>query len=266
MISSPYAPVPPFLYKYRPVHGPDDQYTRDIIVGNRLWFSAAKAFNDPFDSFPYFSLESTDEQYETYLSRIVNQCMPDAQPAERLDALNLMRSQSRDDIAAAMQGANAPHLEHLAVCCLSAACDQILMWSHYANAHSGICLRFSTRPYTQDILDAAYPVNYAQERAVVNRVTSTSDHEAVFQAMLVKADFWAYEQEYRLFRPHLLSGSGHESFMPDRLDGVIFGARCSPEDRALVKGWVEERGGGVELLEAIPDKRQFRLSVRSLRA
>ena len=100
-------------------------------------------------------------------------------------------------------------------------------------------------------------------RFVVNRATATEDYEGLFDAMLVKADFWAYEQEHRLFRREVLGGAGLQSFPPDRLDGIIFGVRCGPEERALVKTWVEERGNEVELLEAVPDTKRFGVSIKS---
>ena len=80
-----------------------------------------------------------------------------------------------------------------------------------------------------------------------------------------KADFWAYEQEHRLFRREVLGGAGVEPFAPDRLDGIIFGARCGPDEQALVRSWVEERGLEVEFLKAVPDAKQFRVAIKPAR-
>ena len=258
------SPLPKSLYKYRSISGEAAGYTRDILVNHRLWFSTASTFNDPFDSFPYLSFEGPQKAYETYIARIVDDALKSGYRADRTTLIEGILRQPRDVLAAEMQKTEPDHLQYLAVCCLSAVPDQVLMWSHYASSHTGICLRFNTRMPQSDLPDLAYKVDYRQASPIVNRVTAPDDYEQLFAAMLVKADFWEYEDEYRMFRPDRLNGAGHESFAPDRLDGVIFGARCSADDRRMVMGWIAERGGGVELLEAVPDPKQYRLDLRSL--
>lgn len=258
------SPLPQSLYKYRSLSGDAAGYTRDILVNNRLWFSTASTFNDPFDSFPYLSFEGPVQAYETYVARIVDSALKAGFHADRATLIQDILRQPREILEAEMQKTQPDHLQYLAVSCLSAVPDQVLMWSHYASSHTGICLRFNTRLPQTDLPDLAYKVAYQADRPIVNRVIAPDDYEQLFEAMLVKADFWAYEEEYRLFRPDRMNGAGCENFASDRLDGVIFGARCSPEDRQMVMGWIEERGGGVDLFEAIPDPRHYRLEARSL--
>ncbi|MFA4893941.1 DUF2971 domain-containing protein [Brevundimonas sp.] len=257
------SPPPPVLYKYRSLSaGVARDFTRDIIVNSRLWFAQASSFNDPFDSYPFFTLDSTPEQYEAYLRHVVDKANTDTSEGVRQRVFAYLMGLSPEQIAHQLQQASGLHLQGLAVCCLSAVNDQVLMWSHYADSHAGICLRFRTRPLSGDIPDLAYRVSYSADRPVVNRATATEDYAALFDAMLVKADFWEYEQEHRLFRREVLGGAGLESFSPDRLDGIIFGVRCGPDEQALVRTWVEERGLEVEFLKAVPDARQFRVSVQ----
>jgi len=255
-------PPPPVLYKYRSLApGPAREFTRDIIVNNRLWFAQASSFNDPFDSFPFFTLDSTPEQYEAYVRHVVDKANVDVSDAEREQVFAHLMGLSPEAIAERVQEAGGDNLQGMAVCCLSAVNDQVLMWSHYADSHAGLCLRFKTRPLVGDIPDLAYRVSYSADRPVVNRATDTHDYDALFDAMLVKADFWAYEQEHRLFRREVLGGDGLETFAPDRLDGIIFGARCGPDEQDLVRNWVEERGLEVEFLKAVPDAKRFRVTI-----
>ena len=249
------SPLPKSLYKYRSLSGDAAKYTRDILVNHRLRFSTASTFNDPFDSYPYLSFEGSQEQYEQFTARFVDAAVKSGQLLDREASIQNLLSQPRELLFEQMQASPPEHLDHLAVCCLSGAYDQVLMWSHYASSHTGICLRFNTRMPQTDPPDLAYKVDYQKARPVVNRVTAPKAYEELFAAMLVKADFWEYEDEYRIFRPGGLNGAGYESFAPDRLDGVIFGARCPAEHRQMVMGWIAERGGGVELLEAVPDPR-----------
>lgn len=256
-------PPPAVLYKYRSLApGPAREFTRDIIVNSRLWFAQASSFNDPFDSFPFFTLESTPEQYEAYVRRIVDKADTEGVPIGREEVFAYLMSLSPDEIAEKVHEAGGDNFQGMAVCCLSAVNDQVLMWSHYADSHAGLCLRFKTRPLAGDIPDLAYRVSYSADRPVVNRATDTEDYDGLFDAMLVKADFWEYEQEHRLFRREGLGGAGLESFAPDRLNGIIFGARCGPDEQAVVRSWVEERGLEVEFLKAVPDAKQFRVAIK----
>lgn len=257
-------PPPPVLYKYRSLAPGARDFTRDIIINSRLWFAQAASFNDPFDSFPTFSLDSSPAEYEAYVRYVVDMAHPLASPEERARTFDYLVSLSPAAASEMMQRAGANHMQSLAMCCLSGVHDQVLMWSHYADSHAGVCLRFKTRPLSADIPDLAYRVSYSAERPVVNRATATDDYARIFDAMLVKADFWTYEQEHRLFRRKVLGGAGHEAFPPDRLDGVIFGARCGPDERAMVREWVAERGIPVEFLEAKPNPQRFRLEVGPL--
>lgn len=172
--------------------------------------------------------------YETYIARIVDDALKAGYEADRATLIEGILRQPREVLAAEMQKTQPDHLQYLAVSCLSAVLDQVLMWSHYASSHTGICMRFNTRMPQTDPPDLAYKVDYREARPIVNRVTAPDDYEQLFEAMLVKADFWSDEEEYRMFRPDRLKGAGHESFAPDRLDGVIFGASCSAADRQMV--------------------------------
>ena len=257
-------PPPPLLYKYRSLAPETREFTRDIIVNNRLWFAQAASFNDPFDSFPTFTLDSSLEEYEAYVRYVVNKAQPLASTAERAGVLDYLMTLPPQAASEMLHRAGGIHMQSLAVYCLSGVNDQVLMWSHYADSHAGVCLRFRTTPLSADLPDLAYRVSYAADRPVVNRATGTEDYAGIFDAMLVKADFWAYEQEHRLFRREVLGGAGHEAFPPERLDGIIFGARCGSDERAMVRKWVAERGVPVEFLEATPDPERFRLAIKRL--
>ena len=58
------------------------------------------------------------------------------------------------------------HITNMGVFCLSERCDSILMWSHYADCHKGVCIGFDTtyfkQPHIQKIrYNSEYPnLNY----------------------------------------------------------------------------------------------------------
>ena len=68
------------------------------------------------------------------------------------------------------------------------------------------------------------------------------------KALLTKADFWAYEQEWRIIEHD--KGPGAHIYPPSLLDGIILGARICPENRAKVLSWVSSRATKIEVLQA----------------
>jgi hypothetical protein len=105
-------------------------------------------------------------------------------------------------------------------------------------------------------------VVYAKERPLINRVKITlsaeKDWVGYSRALLTKADFWAYEEEWRALG---MNGPGEQPFHPKSLCGIIFGARATAQTRSLVASWIEERGIPLELLDAVPDRDTFRINI-----
>ena len=179
--------------------------------------------------------------------------------ASRFERRATRRRMLADDIPsfqANMQKVMDDRMTQIGVCSFSQSRDNILMWSHYASSHGGVCLRF--RPTRAD--EGFYhgsPVAYSVDRPVINVMKSTM-LEWAEKALFTKADYWDYEKEWRIFDLHEV---GYHPFRPGVLDGIILGARISPEDRALVLNWVEARKTPTEVLVASFDPQRFRLVI-----
>lgn len=51
------------------------------------------------------------------------------------------------------------------ICCFSESCNDLLMWSHYANAHKGICVEYDLKLLKDvDIIKHIFPVVYSKKR------------------------------------------------------------------------------------------------------
>ena len=74
----------------------------------------------------------------------------------------------------------------------------ILMWSHYADAHKGFCIGFSRK---NDYFKMAESVRYRRYRSNLNgaNIDSTTPASILKTTALEKAIDWAYEEEERLF-------------------------------------------------------------------
>jgi hypothetical protein len=83
------------------------------------------------------------------------------------------------------------------IICLSKNWDEILMWSHYANSHTGICLGFEIEE--ANLME----VNYQERRLTladlgIDSIAEFGEPE-MRKLLLTKFKTWTYESEYRVF-------------------------------------------------------------------
>ena len=145
---------------------------------------------------------------------------------------------------------------------LSEKNDDLLMWSHYANSHKGICLEFGT--FQPSLLDGARPVRYADEFPAMElyEIVVHEDLRKSASWMLTKAAQWGYEKEWRVL--DFDDGPGPKSFPPACLTGVIVGCRIPETDRKTVSSWLLTRRCAVAVYQAKQVSGHFRLKIEPL--
>lgn len=250
---------PEYLYKFRALDNVSAQYTFDIIRNRALWFSKPLAFNDPLDCVPVVSSAATDEEFKAYLDRLFKQQNPEMGRTSRRAAISdilrdprrrhdseVVKQMFKDTVEKAVNSAG--------VLSLTSRYDHVLMWSHYASSHSGICLRFKIREASW--IKSAQKVIYSADRPIMNVIRDEAK-DMQRKAILTKADFWSYEDEWRIIDP--MRGAGAHAFDPPDLDGVIFGKKTTPEHRAEIARLVSRLPHTVELLQSDIDSKQYRL-------
>ena len=105
-------------------------------------------------------------------------------------------------------------LSKLTVTCFSSSgWDNQLMWSHYANSYSGICVEYDFGKMN-DFIGFMYPVKYSNIRPTVslkdlglssftkdengNLITDEVNIKSIFSYLLSKNKCWGYEEEWRI--------------------------------------------------------------------
>lgn len=105
-------------------------------------------------------------------------------------------------------------LSKLTVTCFSASgWDNQLMWSHYANSYSGICVEYDFEKMDK-FIGFVYPVKYSSIRPTISLkdlglaelkkdedgklITEEVNINAIFAALLAKNKCWNYEEEWRI--------------------------------------------------------------------
>lgn len=105
-------------------------------------------------------------------------------------------------------------LSKLTITCFSASgWDNQLMWSHYANSYSGICVEYDFEKMDR-FIGFMYPVKYSSVRPTIslkdlgltkfkkdengNLITDEVDISTIFSYLLTKNECWNYEKEWRI--------------------------------------------------------------------
>jgi hypothetical protein len=144
------------------------------------------------------------------------------------------------------------------VLCLSEVHDSILMWSHYADCHAGVCLVYDT---TGSFFAQAQPVRYQRTRPSVNPVVHTTD-EMLHNAIFTKSEEWAYEKEWRIL--HYQQGKGERQAPTSSLKAIILGINVSGSDRQLVQAWANASAAKPRVFRAFLSDTEFAVSVPGL--
>lgn len=84
------------------------------------------------------------------------------------------------------------------VVCLSEVYDSILMWSHYAQNHTGFCIEYDFEENNM-FYKRLYPVKYTKDRYAISKAEmSNSNTHWIYKTICSKSDVWSYEKEWRI--------------------------------------------------------------------
>lgn len=103
--------------------------------------------------------------------------------------------------------------DNFAITCFSKKSDEILMWSHYANKHTGFCVEYDFSKCTNwAALITLFPVIYSKNRphfpmSIFEQSNNFKDITvkegndsiiSLIRLLLIKSDIWSYEEEWRI--------------------------------------------------------------------
>lgn len=149
------------LYRYASF----ENWDRDItnLYNNTIYLTSMNCQNDPFE----FSLNvklSEDERFNELNDILINH--------------------------------NQQLKNQLAIKCFTEKYDNLLMWAHYANSHSGYCIEYSMLDMFNKFNELIIPVNYCSKLPICNE--NYDILQSIYRATTKSKD-WEYEQEWRIF-------------------------------------------------------------------
>lgn len=154
-------------------------------------------------------------------------------------------------------------MKRTAIFCMSESSDSVLMWSFYAQNHTGIAIEFAPNHF-QSPLSLSRPVQYVTD---VPKLTfrelfrSLSNRQAAIEQLirtftLTKSEEWSHEKEWRVV---VAGGSGIRPFFSEDINAVYMGCRMSQKDQDRVKAIVRATYPNAKLFLASKSPTDFAL-------
>jgi hypothetical protein len=230
----------------------------------KLWVSKPEAFNDPFDCGLEITKAITEEDVLYAIKDKYGERSNWPQRiAKYVDSIFDVDGTFTPKERRRVDNETEVLLEenkNSGVLCLCEVNDSILMWSHYAMNHTGICIEYERKPGTA-LADPELcsPVQYGSTypaidlgKMLVHRSGQTMD-----LMMRFKAASWSYEKEWRLITDE--GNKPHD--LPGPISKVIFGLRTPKDFRRKVQRLCDKRG--IRTVQAFRAPMEFRIEIPS---
>lgn len=146
------------------------------------------------------------------------------------------------------------------VYCFSSINDNILLWSHYAGGHRGICLEFDSKQFDK-ALEMKYFSVYPSIRPIdqmrrYNLSRSQDMNEEILLPLLSKSIDWSYEKEWRIFHEQSNYLFGYE---PTALKSVYFGLKAERHNIELISSILRNKYRNVNTYKAVKNRDKYKI-------
>lgn len=244
------------LYMYK---SPNDN-TLNILRNRCLWAAKPEHFNDPFDCDLEISVCITEDvMLESMRQRGDSESAIDEYKKSNLSLDGKFAPEELRRVDNLIQKLIKEN-KNMGVVCLSEVCDSILMWSHYAEKHRGVCFEF-TRSEDNALgdLELCSPVKYDRYYPIIDlgQILLKKDGTTLERMMRSKSGDWAYEKEWRLTTPQ----GDREYPLPGPISRVILGIKIDDPFKSDIKDLCQERN--IPCVQARKIDREFRIEVPS---
>jgi hypothetical protein len=285
------------LYKYLPPE------RIDVLSNGLIRFTQPALFNDPFEMSPYISAIASEEEIDEIFdakheAQVEEQYLNHNRAFRRRNSLERFKKGFTKEVLLPRirESAKGAALDHardslsiamsqaIGVLCLTGKADNLLMWAHYADSHTGLVIELDVEhPFFKQVfedplspvgLDEDLSKDYGYLKPMVydnHRPEITISSVKSFDSFLIKSKDWAYEEEWRMLMPTanatkvIKMGDGVDICLYEvpkvAITKVILGCRASDELLNLVKQIKEsdEDLSHLQIEKMALDKKDFRL-------
>ena len=170
------------------------KFFKDIVTNRRLYAASFRTLNDPMEGLLYLFDESVSTRY-------------------------------RDSVRSASGRLN--------ICSLCKSRDNSLLWSYYADGHTGVAIGVTVLDQRSPRVDEPAEVTYDMTVNIGPATAQTDQPGAVAKCVLSqKLTFWEHEKEYRVFTT--------QRYVPVEIREIVLGCRMSKDNAQRVRKLVSK--------------------------
>ena len=259
---------PKYLYKYYQFD--IKEHYKDILFRDSLYCSSPKDLNDPFDC----SLNIIFRKHcKGYIKKhLVEEIIPQYIDNFSSDSLKIKKANSYIDEnyhkfdprvksnELALQNGYRNKVLSLGVYCLTELNNNVLMWSHYSNKHTGFCVEFNCNELVNAILvDAENKrvtpyLNKVSYKRYYPRISAYKD---LVESLYIKSFLWRYEKEWRIVYSDYAGQS--INLPPNVITAIYMGLEIQPDQKDIIKKIISERQYKIDLYKAKKVQNKFAL-------
>ncbi|MDD2797009.1 MAG: DUF2971 domain-containing protein [Bacteroidales bacterium] len=220
-----------------------------ILLKQSLKFSSPKEFNDPFDC--HNSLLRFDFDHVLVDNELKNKFTNrgDRRKAKRL----LSKKENYEQLIDREK-------KRFKMSCFSESYKNVLMWSHYADKHKGICIGFKFSPVYRDRFVLAV-VKYIEK--IIPLDGSSDVPSTILYWLTTKSKFWGYEAEIRaITKAKELNSVEYVKYEKEDVVEIIFGCKISNNEIDLALKAIKDGGfkmPSIRIYKMIIDEDTFSL-------
>ncbi len=255
--------LPRFIYKYRSCN----KYSYNDLFNNFAHLSCPTGFNDPLDCTSICTYEQAmllsllhENKYKTdstdipdnsfwsedYVEYVKNQLLKGksykqilVNRIQEMGAFSKWEAQNyykkfKRNIDLKILKLSEDYKKQMLLCCFAATVKNNLMWSHYANSHTGFCLEYDLHKLDNNsqFLHALYPIIYSKKPLLSNiQACFYTETTKDMLTIMNKSSDWSYEEEYRLFCPAEFEQDYNMPILPSR---IFLGLNIKTKDQEKI--------------------------------
>lgn len=192
---------PRTLIKFYPGRYESDgtNYFLDNLRNSKIWLSSPLYFNDPFDCAINYDFETEAIWHSQYILKLL---------IGESEARKILYSEIAKPTLCIVEEIMKKHMSEplkkfensMRVACFSEPDNltSLIMWSHYADSHSGVCVEYDFETVKNVVPTACIPVKYTDSYRYSIDPKNSEEGVANFFKMYTKSTEWEYEKEWRV--------------------------------------------------------------------
>lgn len=262
----------------------------DILKDKMISFTKPDSFNDPFEVNPFFKGFASFKMFQKnvfcddFKKKIRNKVADGIGfniPNEFVDQffkenLPLIKHSIEEMNEPLSKQINSKFQENfssqLGVLSLTEEPDNLLMWSHYSDSHSGFVIKFDTKHSfftdSNKLLNEIF--HLTKIKYLENRPNLFVMDKEILDVLFQKGNIWEYEKEWRLCKSlekasKTINVNRREvylfKFPPTIITEIILGSRISLDVAREIKHTIsnDKTLQHITIKRAIPDKKEYKL-------